>query len=253
MHSTMRRVFLGLLVPMAGVLAGCPVVQSQDTPVKEFKTKVPGTSSQAYVYVPSTYTGDKPIPLMITLHGTYLWDGYTRQIMEWKALAEREGFIVAAPELKSTQGILPRLEDAWQEDLQRDEAIILSLREKLLNDYSIDRGKIALSGFSAGGYPMWYAGLRNPGLFDVLISRAGNADMRIFESLNLTKETRRIPAMIFFGKDDVGPILDDGWMAFRWLRRHGWSKHNCELDETKGGHLRRPETAYKLWMKYSGR
>ncbi|NQU76700.1 MAG: hypothetical protein HQ546_10345, partial [Planctomycetes bacterium] len=142
--------------------------QSQDTPVEQFKRTNPGTGETYWLYVPSNYTPDRTWPLVITLHGTFGFDSASAQIKEWKALAEREGFLVAAPKLRSVQGILPVIESAWLEDLKRDEQTILECLRYMRRRYNIAPGAILLTGFSAGGYPMYYTGLRNPTEFSAL-------------------------------------------------------------------------------------
>jgi len=205
------------------------------------------TGERYYLYVPSSYDPQKKYPLVITLHGTPYWDTAWQQIYEWRSLAEKRNFIVAAPKLDSTQGILPVIESFWMKNLQDDERTILALREELCSRFSINTDRILLTGFSAGGYPMYYTGLRNPDKFHMLIARACNSDQRIFDSIDLKADYKRIPIVIFVGKDDLSPIMDQSWAAFRWLRRHGWNRKNSRLKQLKGGHLRRPETCHDFW------
>jgi poly(3-hydroxybutyrate) depolymerase len=238
---------------MAGLLAGCPVTQPQDTPVDHVSRSDQVTGRKYYLYVPSSYDryGHELYPLVVTLHGTPPFDTGWLQIREWKALAERKKFIVVAPTLDSTQGILPVIENRWLDDLREDDQAILNIVREISSRYRVDKRRILLTGFSAGGYPMYFTGLNHPETFQMLVARACNADMRIFEHVKLTDKTRRIPTVIFFGKDDLKPIHKQSWEAFRWLRRHGWTEQNSELDKTRGGHLRRPETAYSFWMQYN--
>lgn len=246
--KTVSRFIWPIYIVMMGVLLGCPVPQALEETPKSYTTETNEiTGKDFYLYVPSTYDSQKKYPLVITLHGTPPWDTAFLQIHEWKALAEKKQFIVAVPTLRSTQGILPVIESLWLKDLQKDEETILTLRRQLLSCYSIDEKQILLTGFSAGGYPMYYTGLRHPDLFHMLVARACNSDARIFEKIDLDDKTRRIPVMLFVGVDDYG-LQKQTWAAFRWLRRHGWDKHACRMKETKGGHLRRPEYAYDVWQ-----
>ncbi len=242
-----------LLLPPLGLLVGCPVTQSQDTPVDYQRVDEKVTGASYYLYVPSTYDRSKPTPLVITLHGTNPWDTAMMQIREWRALAESRRFIVAAPSLKlnSTQGIVPIPLSQRVKALEKDEQKLLAIRRELLARYNIDKNKILLTGFSSGGYPMYYVGLRHPEKFSMLVARACNMDEDLFSHLGVRKSTRRIPVAIFVGKDDAGVIQDQSWMAFRWLRRHGWTSKNSSMDKSRGGHLRRPETTYSLWQQFN--
>jgi len=241
----MRR--LTVLLPVLLLLSGCPVTQPQDTPVDEVAATEPRTGRSYWLYLPSCYKADRKWPLVITLHGTHGWDSRDAQIREWKSLAEREGLIVASPQLRSVQGILPVSRELWRRDLDADEQAILGLLDDLCARYEIDQHKVLLTGFSAGGYPLYFVGLRNPRRFDMLIARACNSSIDLFESVELTDEARALPILIFWGKDDLTPLREQSWAAFRYLREHGFRK--ADKDETKGGHLRRPEVAYRAWRK----
>ena len=94
---------------------------------------------------------------------------------------------------------------------------------------------------------MYYIGLRNPGRFNMLISRGGNSSLKIFENIELSETAKKLPIMIYWGKDDVF-TKNAGWRAFRWLRQNGVA--TAEMKKVKGGHLRRPEEAYMFWRPH---
>ena len=120
------RLWILAMVPLAGVLCGCPVTQSTETPVPEhYVDGQSGRHSGYWIYVPSNYTSARAWPLAITLHGTHGWDSSKAQIREWKALAQEKGFIVVAPAMRSVQGILPVVKKLWWNDLEADDRAIL--------------------------------------------------------------------------------------------------------------------------------
>jgi poly(3-hydroxybutyrate) depolymerase len=235
------------LLPLLAAAAGCPVTQPQQTPVDARHLREPETGRDYWLYVPSHYESSRRWPLVITLHGTHGWDSSRAQIKEWKHLAEQEGFLVAAPKLKSVQGIVPVVRKLWYRDVRRDEEAILRLLEHLCRRYSVAEEEVLLTGFSAGGYPLYYVGLSNPQRFDMLIARACNSDVGLLEQVRLTEAARRLPVLIFWGKDDLKPLRDQSWQAFRYLREHGCI--HAEREELDGGHLRRPELAWRFWRQ----
>jgi poly(3-hydroxybutyrate) depolymerase len=235
------------LVSLAAVLAGCPVTQSQNTPVSAHGLTEPTTGASYQLYVPSYHSKDRYWPLVITLHGTHGYDDARMQIMEWKHLAEQEGFVVVAPELRSVQGILPVEHTLWQRDLQRDEKVVLAVLDEVTKNCRIDPRYVMLTGFSAGGYPMYYLALRHPARFNMVASRACNSSMTIFESIPVTDAARRLPFRIFWGKDDLPPISNQSWEAVRWLSEHGFT--DVDHNKAGGGHVRRPDMAYTFWKK----
>ena len=237
-----------LAIPLLAVVAGCPVTQPQHTPVPPSRQEIGAAGVKYWLYVPSYYTTERDWPLVVTLHGTYGWDGPRRQIDEWKSLAEQRGLIVAAPDLQSAQGILPTIRSVWLRDLATDEKAILAVIGELVERYHVDPNAVLLTGFSAGGYAMYYTGLRNPQRFSMLIGRNCNSDLEMVGSIELTDATRALPVMIFWGKDDLKQIQDQSWAAFRYLREHRCFK--VQHKEIAGGHLRRPELAYRVWCDY---
>lgn len=240
----MKRLFV--LLSLLATVTGCPVTQPQYTPVAAIRLKEKSTGRGYWLYVPSNYDSHRDWPMVVTLHGTHGWDDSSDQIREWKHLAEQHGLIVAAPDLESPQGILPVIRSLWYKDLAADERTILAVIDEVSAKYHIDPNSILLTGFSAGGYPMYYTGLSNPKRFNMIIARACNSDIEMFDKIKFTDDTRALPIYIFNGKDDLKPIQDQSWAAFQYLREHKCFK--TERREIKGGHLRRPELTYTIWL-----
>jgi len=236
-----------IFICLLGLICGCPVTQRQDTAVSEIRVELQDPGGKYWLYVPSDCSDDRKWPLVVTLHGTHGWDSSRAQIREWKYLADQRGFIVAAPDLRSVQGILPVSEKLWFADLTHDENTILGVIEDVASKYPVDRDCILLTGFSAGGYPLYYTGLRHPEVFSMLVARNCNSSIELFERIQLSDAARAMPVVIFWGKDDLGEINRQSWQAVRWLSEHGLK--NVERKKYSGGHLRRPETAYSYWAR----
>jgi len=235
---------------MAG--GGCPVTQSQDTPAPEMKCSVRDGSAKYYLYVPSYYDKQRPWPMMITLHGSFVWDGAKRQAMEWKALAEKHGFIVVAPVLKSTQGTVLVFKRLRKKDLAADEQNVLAIMEELKKQYRIDEKSVMISGYSAGGFPLYYIALRNPKLFSAVVSRTANCDMKIVREIPITDAARKLHYLIFFSKrgitpasSNMNPVARESWAAFRHLRQQGCFE--AKIEKIEGGHRRLPGPAFEFW------
>lgn len=235
-----------VLLPVA-LLTGCPVTQPQNTPVAPVERLEPRTLTDYRLYVPSTYTPNRAWPLVITLHGTYGFDDWRDQINEWKALAERDGFLVAAPPLRSVQGILPRIQGLWYQDLQADERVILAVLEDVGRWYNVDPHAVVLTGFSAGGFPLYWTGLRNPGRFSMLIARAANCDADMLRGITITPATRRTPVAIYCAVDDLALLKLEAQDTRDYLKSHGVT---VLAENTRGGHRRSPEVAWRIWRNY---
>jgi len=253
-QPTTRAALSAALPLLAMAAAGCPVTQSQDTPVPHLKRREAITRETYYLYVPSGYKGERPWPLVVTCHGTYGFDDARRQIKEWKALAEDNGFIVVAPDLKSTQGVLPVISPLRRRDLARDEKTILAVMAELKRQYRIDDDAVMITGYSAGGFPMYYTALQHPELFSVVVSRLANCDMKMVRDIPVTEETRKIHFLIFFSKrginpasSNLNPVARESWAIFRHLREHAC--YRADIEKVEGGHRRLPTPAVAFWKE----
>ena len=267
MFSVATRAILLAVMPL--FLAGCPLVPPE-TKNRHLTLKEPVTKNHYHVYIPSYYSDESDWPLVVTLHGTNPWDGQTRQILEWRDTAEKYGLIVVAPKLSSTQGavpVVPSVSYASPKRLAKDEKAILAVMQDVRSKWRIARrpadpngvaGKdlVLLTGFSSGGFPLFYTGLRHPEMFDMLIARDVNCTNELLESIPLTDEAKNLPILIFWGQDDLKAIRDQSWATFRYLREH--EAYGTERRIIKGGHLRRYDVAWDEWSKrlpeeYGGR
>ena len=236
-----------LILPiLACLLAGCPVTQHRP-PGKIAHLREPETDRKYYLYLPTWYTAELDWPVVITLHGSDLWDGPLRQAEEWGALADKRGFIVISPHLDSAEGIIYVPAKTRTRRLASDDEAILAILDAVARKYNIDRQSVLLSGFSAGGNPMWYTGLSHPETFQAIAARACNSSIDIFESITLTDGARQLPIYMFWGKDDLRPIRKQGWQAWRYLRERRF--FNTRMKEIDGGHIRRPDIAYEFWSQ----
>ena len=233
----------GLLALCLG-LAGCPVPQAQNTPVAPRLLTEPVTGGTYYLYVPTTYNQKKPAPLIVSCHGTDPFDVAAYQIGEWKMLAEQYGCILVCPKLTATDGILG---DGPTDGLLRDERLIVSIIGQMHYLYRIDRKNVLITGFSGGGFPMFFLGLRHPDLFTALAARNCNFNRANVEDW-YTPEALKTPVIVYYGQDDLGAIHDQSEAAVSYLRSLGF---NVESQVIPGsGHERHPEVAMRFWLNH---
>ena len=125
-----------------------------------------GLEDRWYEYVPASYDGSKPVPLVVGNHGG-LMTGWGHAIYtSWTMVADREGFICVLPDAHSkwmwtVEGVFDNFDpkDApdlpiqlapkdWTEnhDLKFLEALILHMEKT----YNIDPGRVFMQGMSMG-------------------------------------------------------------------------------------------------------
>jgi len=235
------------LIPMILFLslltAGCPVTQPQNTPVAHRLEVDPATGNAYCIYVPSTYRHDKAYPLIISCHGTPPYDIADHHIREWKMLAEQNQCIAVAPTLIATDGLLG---DGPIVGMLADEHIILSLISHLGYRYNIDRANIMLTGFSGGGFPVYWVGLRHPEIFSVIAARSTNFSRHNVEGW-WRPEDCTADILIYYGQNDPGAIRHQSDMAVRYLRSKGISVETQVLPGA--GHERHPEVAMAFFRR----
>lgn len=125
-----------------------------------------GLSDRWYEYVPASYDGSRPVPLIVGNHGG-LMTGWGHAIYtSWTLLADREGFICVFPDahqarIWQVEGMfndhtptflggaeLAKVPADYREnhDLNFEKALIAEMQRK----YNIDAGRIFMQGMSAG-------------------------------------------------------------------------------------------------------
>ena len=225
--------------------AGCAVTQPQDTRTQPRLMIEPNTGQYYYLFVPYTYRPDKPAPLIVSCHGTDPFDVAAYHVGEWKKLAENHGCILVCPKLTSTDGILGA---GPIDKLLYDERVIMSIIGQLHYLYNIDRRNVLMTGFSGGGFPVYFVGLRHPDVFTAIAARNCNFNERSVDGW-YPPEAKRIPIKVYYGQNDPAAIRIQSQQAVAYFRRQGFRVVETEVIPG-AGHERHPEVAMKFWLKH---
>lgn len=157
------RASLTLVITVLTGLCGCAGGRRPVAPGRVLSAQEPEFHRAYVLYVPSHYRQAQRWLLVIICHDQGLFESPQRTVNDWKGLAEKEGFLLAAPDLRrpSATGTTKRPMDTI---LSEDEGVILSIIRSLRGAYSVDETRIFLSGRGAGALPALYVGLRHPDL-----------------------------------------------------------------------------------------
>lgn len=122
----------------------------------------PPTPRTFVAYVPTTYTGDDPLPVIVGLHGrTDTGSGFAA-ITDFTRIAEQEGFIAIFPDgLNNQWSYLSGIMSGALYNQPDDVAFLNALVDDLALDLNIDLSRVYLTGFSNGGF-MTYRMACNP-------------------------------------------------------------------------------------------
>ena len=230
-----------LVMCLAG---GCAVSQPQGTPVWQKREINPTTGRGFWIYVPSTYRQEIPAPLIVSCHGTPPYDVAEHHIREWKWLGEHNGCIIVCPELIATDGLIG---DGPTVGMLADERYILSLISLLGYRFNIDRANVMITGFSGGGFPTYWVGLRNPTVFSVVAARNCNFSKGNLHGWYPPEEARSLRVIVYYGQNDPGTITYQSNAAIKYLRSQGFDVQTAILPSR--GHERRPEVAMDFFRR----
>ena len=110
-----------------------------------------GQTREYILYVPRSYDGAKPAPLVISMHGAVNWPSFQMNLSQWNTLADAHGFIVVYP---AGEGGGPKtwfLRGERTPSRMPDVIFISELIDKLEASYNIDPARIYANGLSNGG------------------------------------------------------------------------------------------------------
>lgn len=195
-----------------------------------------GAGRDGLVLVPAGLVPDRPAPLLIMLHGAGGVASHALGLVA--AEAGRRGVLVLAPDSRG------RTWDVIEGGYGPDPAFIDDALGRVLAAHPVDRGRIAVGGFSDGASYALCLGLINGGLVsDILAFSPG------FAAPTRTDGTPRV--FISHGRaDGVLPIDRCGRRVAGTLRRAGYDLDYREFD---GGHVVPPDMVAAAFDRFGDR
>jgi len=160
------------------------------------------------LYIPSKYSRKVSWPVVVSSHGR--GGSGKGEIRQWKRFADEHGFIVACPDMCTATVNRPptsRLAPAVE-----DEQVILSILDELGRQLRLNPRAVMVTGFSGGGNPSYWTGLRHPHRFTHICTRGGNfAPQHIPTDEKILAAGRtRLAIYIYYGEKDHPLILGEG-------------------------------------------
>lgn len=237
-----RRTFLARTAGVALITAGAPSLAAafQQEPAGKPEPLKPGryklgleNDRDGLFYLPKGYVPGTPMPLMVICHGA---GGSSETATGAFPLADELGFIVLATDAKDWTW------DAIIRSFGDDVAFLQRAFQSVQSRCSVDRSRLALTGFSDGASYALSLGIGNGDVFTTLMAFSpgvmqpaeANGKPRIFMSHGL--------------QDNVMPIDDTSRIFVPRLKSLGY---DVTYREYEGKHVLPPEIrreAYLWWM-----
>ncbi len=130
----------------ASLLSGCLPYLFTPAGTQTVVTESGGKAREYLLYVPPSVTGEKPAPLVITIHGFSQWPAHQLWLSRWNRLAEAKGFIAAYP---SGTGLPKRW--TMRYDPAPDVAFLRHMIAEIARNHRVDATRIYVNGLSNGG------------------------------------------------------------------------------------------------------
>ncbi|MFI8203371.1 prolyl oligopeptidase family serine peptidase [Streptomyces sp. NPDC085937] len=137
------------------------------------------------VLMPRDYAGDSPLPVLMDPyggpHGQRVVAAHNPHLTsQWFA---DQGFAVIVADGRGTPGHSP----AWEKSVKDDIAAVVlqdqvDALQALAEDFPLDLGRVAIRGWSFGGYLAALAALRRPDVFHAAVVGAPVTDLRLYDT-----------------------------------------------------------------------
>ena len=180
-----------------------------DAGVREETMECDGWTRSYKIYVPSSWTGEKPVPLVISMHGGASHNADYRTT--WPLVAEREGFVALFPQCIAEGETWNTWDTYTRKDGKPAEIPYLdTLIEATIRKYNIDRERIYIHGQSMGdSMTTWYAFERGY-LFAAAAPFSGHTPPSRFVGRDgeiITKPKYELPVIRTHGSEDMNLII----------------------------------------------
>ncbi len=248
------------VVGLAGLAlgSGCIVAQAPGKG-RVLHQKEPKTGAGYWVYLPEGYSdpashaaaGSPPRkwPLVVSFHGMKPWDSSNAQIREWQQEADRYGFVVAAPDLRSSDSFGEYPMQRVTPALKRDEEAAINMLDELARTTDIDPNHVLSTSWSMGGYIAHYMANRHPDRFSCVAVRQSNFSADLLDPSKVP-QYRDHKIAIYWAQKDFEACKRESQEGARWYFNHGFDVTFAEIAEM--AHERTPSTAAAFFAKTCG-
>ncbi|NOX60089.1 MAG: hypothetical protein GXP29_14680 [Planctomycetes bacterium] len=245
------------VVPVLCSMMGCAVGQApgkgQVLHLQEQSTK-----GWFYLYLPEDYkspksesgspasSSPKHWPVVITFHGMKPFDNSAKQIREWQQEADRYGFVVIAPQLRSPDWLAQFPLRTVHSGVKYDEKLTIGALDEVARRVDINPSTVLSTSWSSGGYIAHYMVNRFPDRFSCIATKQSNFSASVLDPKQVEKY-RHMKVGIFYTENDFAVCKRESQAAAKWYAKHGFDVTFAVFKNL--GHVRRPSIAADFFAR----
>jgi poly(3-hydroxybutyrate) depolymerase len=165
---------------------------------------ISGNTYKYRIYVPTSYDGTKPVPLLFNIHGFTGSDTQQESFGDFRKIADTANFIIIHPDAKNNSGSWDVL-NGTASTSNGDRKALLTMLDTMEARYNINKCKVYTTGFSQGGFMSCYLvsnldALGSPPRFAAAAPVSGNYGTTAI--WNAKNPQNPVPIMIIHGTSD---------------------------------------------------
>lgn len=259
----MRRSFYPYLLMLLALLgpgwsSGCAVPQPRGEGLYQY-VKEPTTGAGYHLYLPVDYVKNngrhpnpkmKKWPLVMTFHGMKPYDNALPQEREWEKEADFYGYIVCAPELRTSDSFMEYPLTREHSYVLDDKRNVIAIMDHVFATTLADSKKVLSTSWSCGGYLAHYFPNRYPERFTCIATRLSNFSAPLLLDEMVPRYRDRISVAIFIGDGDFPKCKSESEEAVAWYTARGFRVRGRMIDNM--GHSRIPQTAAAFFAECIG-
>ena len=185
-----------------------------------------GTASPYVVYVPESYDGSKPLPVILFLHGAGETKGGGKMPIEQGLMnghmqkqIKKFPAIVVVPQAEAVKsGVLGRWNPA-----NPDGKRAVAMLDATIKDYKCDASRQYLTGLSMGGFGTWAMAAAYPDRWACIVPICGGGKLEDAEKI------KDIPTWVFHGDADTAVKVEQSRMMIKALKDAGGKPKYTEM------------------------
>jgi len=182
------------------------------------------------LYIPNSYDGTKSVPLLLNFHGMTSSSGDQLKYGDFRAIAEKENFIIALPQGTRNSKFLTYWNSQFDPEGVDDISFSGAMIDSIVAKYNINQKRIYSTGMSNGGFMSFTLACE---MGDRLAAIASVAGAMTKKQLTETCQSTSVTPILYIHStdDELVPYNgNDEWQASADDILSFWTKkYNCNL------------------------